>query len=97
MYTEFLSSDSAVHQQRGQEKLKRLFIPFAIVYGQVTAAVITVTFVLYGLSEPRGQSICASLGLSLVPCRALAALVIVLAFGLSVVLTLSRFRDRGGS
>jgi hypothetical protein len=75
--------------------VKRLLIPFAIVYGQVSAAVISISFVLYGLREPGGQRLCASFGLSPSACGAVTGLAILLAFALSIVLTLSRFR-RGG-
>jgi hypothetical protein len=61
----------------------RSLLLFGFLYGQITTAVLVVTGVLYYLGKDGGSSVCASFGFELIGCRAVAALVIVLAFLLS--------------
>lgn len=74
--------------------MKRIFILFSIVYGQVTGLVLSISFLLYWLGTPQGEEFCFNygMGMSLIGCRASTALVLTVAFAVSTVVSLWALR-----
>ena len=58
----------------------RSLLLFGFLYGQISTAVLVLTGVLYYLGKDGGRTVCAQFGFELIGCRAVAALVIVVAF-----------------
>lgn len=74
--------------------MKRILLQFALLYGQVSAAVVTISFVLYFIEEPPLSEFCERLSLGVAACRGVAAVLLLVAFSLATVLGLWTMRRR---
>lgn len=75
------------------ERNKTLLL-FGFIYGQITGAVVIVTAAVYFLGEDDGIALCEQFGLGLMTCRAVAVLVIFVAFSVSGVVGANSIRKR---
>jgi succinate dehydrogenase/fumarate reductase cytochrome b subunit len=69
-------------------------VVFGFLYGQITGAVLTLVFVLHYLSAESGEALCAHWSMNPAGCKALGAVVVVLAFLVSGILGMRTLLQR---
>ena len=72
--------------------MKRILLLFAIVYGQISGFVLSLTFLVYWLGTEKGVQFCESLGLSAGEGQALASVCLFVAFGASGAISVLQVR-----